>query len=108
MESGSGAVKPKVCEGAADDGRRRLDVGSRLGMGWLAADVHGGPAAMGRPDHLLVLAIRYLGASNRPPERGAAIAPPSPEDTLAQRYAHGEIDDEEYRRRIALLREHQV
>jgi len=56
----------------------------------------------------LVLAIRYLGASNRPPERGAAIAPPSPEDTLAQRYAHGEIDDEEYRRRIALLREHQV
>lgn len=28
------------------------------------------------------------------------------EDLLAERYASGEIDDEEYKRRLALLREH--
>ncbi|MGO8965983.1 SHOCT domain-containing protein [Mycobacterium sp.] len=32
-------------------------------------------------------------------------APPGPEDTLAHRFARGEIDDDEYRRRVALLRE---
>jgi putative membrane protein len=31
----------------------------------------------------------------------------SPEQLLAARFARGEIDDEEYRRRILVLREHQ-
>ena len=54
----------------------------------------------------IVLAIRYLvgtgGASGGPPR----YEPPRPEDVLAGRFARGEIDEDEYRRRIALLREH--
>jgi putative membrane protein len=55
----------------------------------------------------LVLAIRYLATS-----RGSAPRPPSipgqvrAEDVLAERFARGEIDDNEYRQRLALLREH--
>jgi putative membrane protein len=54
----------------------------------------------------IVLAVRYLvgsgGASGGPPRP----EPPRPEDVLAGRYARGEIDDGEYRRRITLLHEH--
>ena len=54
----------------------------------------------------IVLAIRYAGSS-----RNAASGPPSyrpsrPEDVLAERFARGEIDAEEYRQRVTLLREH--
>ena len=31
-------------------------------------------------------------------------APPAPERLLAERFARGEIDEEEYRRRLAVLR----
>lgn len=54
----------------------------------------------------IVLLIRYLATS-----RGTAVSPPpnsgsaSAEDMLAQRFAHGEIDEQEYRQRLALLRE---
>ncbi len=51
------------------------------------------------------MGIRYLGDSGpssvRPP-----VTRPQPEDLLAERYARGEIDDDEYRNRLALLREH--
>lgn len=53
----------------------------------------------------VVFAVRYL-ASNRttaPTRQGPS--PIQAEDVLAQRYARGEIDDEEYRRRVELLRE---
>ncbi len=39
-------------------------------------------------------------------DHGASSAAIGPEDTLAHRFARGEIDEDEYRRRIALLREH--
>ena len=54
----------------------------------------------------IVLAIRYLTSSGG--HRGGPVryGPPRPEDVLAERFARGEIDDDEYRRRITLLREH--
>jgi putative membrane protein len=56
---------------------------------------------------LVVLAIRYL-TSDRGRSAGPQPGPitSGPEDVLAERYARGEIDDDEYRRRLALLREH--
>lgn len=51
----------------------------------------------------IVLAIRYAsGDGQRSQARGA----PTAEDVLAERFARGEIDEEEYRRRLTLLREH--
>ena len=50
-------------------------------------------------------AIRYL-ARGGSRYNEASSAATGPEDTLAQRFARGEIDEDEYRRRIALLREH--
>jgi putative membrane protein len=50
-----------------------------------------------------VLVHRALGrGSVRTPTGGT---PPTPEQTLAHRYARGEIDEDEYRRRLAVLRE---
>ena len=53
-----------------------------------------------------VVGIRYLAASDRPPTQGDARR--RPEDILAERYAAGEIGDDEFRRRLSLLREHRV
>lgn len=53
----------------------------------------------------VVLAVRYLVSSQgtgSPPPAGPSRA----ESLLAERYARGEIDDEEYRRRLALLQQH--
>ncbi|MCU1668418.1 MAG: hypothetical protein JWP40_1345 [Blastococcus sp.] len=47
-----------------------------------------------------VLLIRTL---NRPSGGPAPGARPSPQQLLAERFARGEIDDEEYRRRLATL-----
>ena len=51
----------------------------------------------------IVFLARYLGDS-RP--RGSDRPPPRnpPEEVLAERFARGEIDDDEYRRRLAILR----
>ncbi|WP_293003697.1 SHOCT domain-containing protein [Mycobacterium sp.] len=52
-----------------------------------------------------VLVVRYLVTligSHTP-----AMTAPRPDGLLAERYARGEIDDAEYQRRIALLKEHQ-
>ena len=52
----------------------------------------------------VVLAVRYLAGS-----RGTAASPSSSgqmraEDVLAERFARGEIDENEYRQRLELLR----
>jgi putative membrane protein len=51
----------------------------------------------------IVLLVRYLTLSgtDAKPAAGSRTA----EDLLAERYARGEIDDEEYRRRLTLLRQ---
>lgn len=58
----------------------------------------------------IVLAIRYLaGGGTAPGRAGGTPQPPAggrAEDLLAERYARGEIDDDEYRQRLALIREH--
>ena len=51
----------------------------------------------------VVVAVRYLGnhdgrTSNAPP------AQRTPEQILAERFAHGDIDDQEYRQRADVLR----
>jgi len=38
--------------------------------------------------------------------KGASSLATGPEDALAHRFARGEIDEDEYRRRVTLLREH--
>lgn len=52
----------------------------------------------------IVAAVRYLGGGHH-----VSHSTPTgrrPEDLLAERFARGEIDDEEYGRRVSLLREH--
>ena len=52
----------------------------------------------------IVLAVRYL-AGGRPGTQGAPQRRGA-EDVLGERLARGEIDDDEYRQRMATLREH--
>ena len=55
----------------------------------------------------IVVAIRYMSASNPAPrESPTSYARPGPEKLLAERFARGEIDEDEYRRRLSLLRLH--
>ena len=54
----------------------------------------------------VVMAVRYLASSRRPGPNPGASGPTRAEDLLAERYARGEIDDDEYRQRLTLLREH--
>jgi putative membrane protein len=54
----------------------------------------------------IVLAIRYLVGSGSASIGSPRHVPQRPEDVLAGRFARGEIDEDEYRRRITLLREH--
>lgn len=53
----------------------------------------------------IVLAVRYLAGGHH---HSGTTAPQarSAEDVLAERLARGDIDDAEYRQRIATLREH--
>lgn len=53
----------------------------------------------------IVLAVRYLVRSGGASGGSSRYEPPHPEDVLAGRFARGEIDEDEYRRRITLLRE---
>jgi putative membrane protein len=50
----------------------------------------------------IVMLVRYFGRSGRPPVEPRP--PQSPERLLAERFARGEIDEEEYRQRLAVLR----
>jgi putative membrane protein len=50
----------------------------------------------------VIALIRYLG---RPPEQSqTGRLQPTPEQILAERFARGELDEEEYRRRLDALR----
>lgn len=51
---------------------------------------------------LIFLLVRRFA---QPSGQGSSMPRPSPEDVLAERFARGEIDEEEYRRRRAALRE---
>ena len=54
----------------------------------------------------IVLAIRGLsGGASQQNRSGPWVSPPA-EDLLAARFARGEIDEDEYRRRMTALREH--
>lgn len=52
---------------------------------------------------LLVIVIRYLTTDR---VRGSGPPASQAQALLAERYARGEIDDDEYRQRTTLLREH--
>ena len=54
----------------------------------------------------IVLAIRYVADSRHTATRPPVSGPTRAEDLLHERFARGEIDGEEYRQRMALLREH--
>lgn len=54
----------------------------------------------------VVLAIRYLATGGRNPYPTAPGVSSRAEDVLAERFARGEIDEDEFRRRMTLLREH--
>ena len=55
----------------------------------------------------MAVAIRYLSASSQvSTQRPGVSVRPGPETLLAERFARGEIDDDEYRRRLSLLRAH--
>ena len=54
----------------------------------------------------VVTAVRYLASSRRLGPSPGISGPTRAEDLLAERYARGEIDDDEYRQRLTLLREH--
>jgi putative membrane protein len=54
----------------------------------------------------VILAIRYLaGARGQSAASPPTDRPIGAEDVLAERFARGEIDEDEYRKRAALLRE---
>ena len=55
----------------------------------------------------VVLAVRYLTDSNAQRNRADSASSSKSEDALAQRFARGDIDEDEFRRRLTLLREHQ-
>ncbi|QFS91950.1 hypothetical protein FIV07_14405 [Mycobacterium sp. THAF192] len=55
----------------------------------------------------VVLAVRHLAGSDAQRNRTDSGTWSRPEDALAQRFARGDIDEDEYLRRMTLLREHQ-
>jgi putative membrane protein len=72
--------------------------------GWIAMSV-GMVAFWALVITAVVLAIRYLTST-----RGSAAGSPGPgqtraEDVLAERFARGEIDEDDYRQRLSALRE---
>ena len=50
----------------------------------------------------VVLLVRYLGRADRP--GGRELPRPTPEQLLAERFARGDIEEDEYRRRLETLR----
>ncbi|MBX8690256.1 SHOCT domain-containing protein [Mycobacterium sp. 20091114027_K0903767] len=52
----------------------------------------------------IVLAARAFGADSQ--ARSRPPVAPRADELLSERFARGEIDEEEFRRRMALLREH--
>jgi len=56
----------------------------------------------------LVALVRYLISSSRGSDVTAFPGPGSAQDVLAERYARGEIDDGEYQRRLAFIRQNKA
>ena len=54
----------------------------------------------------VVFAVRYLAGPRGTAASTSGSGRTHAEGVLAERYARGEIDDDEYRQRLALLREH--
>ena len=52
----------------------------------------------------IVVLVRYLSRGDAQGGARAADRPPTAEQVLAERFARGEIDEEEYRRRLDTLR----
>lgn len=52
----------------------------------------------------VIALIRYLARTSQPPGSVGASRP-APEQILAERFARGEIDEQEYQRRLTALRE---
>jgi putative membrane protein len=48
----------------------------------------------------IIIGIRYLVGSSNTPATPRSYGPSRPEDVLADRFARGEIDEDEYRRRM--------
>ncbi|MDV9172389.1 SHOCT domain-containing protein [Streptomyces sp. W16] len=53
---------------------------------------------------LLTVAILFIRNLSHTSQRPDILAAPSPEQVLADRFARGEIDEEDYRNRLAVLR----
>ena len=51
----------------------------------------------------IVMLVRYLRRSGQPPE-APLLASPTPEQLVAERFARGEISEDEYQQRLAVLR----
>lgn len=76
------------------------DTGEHMsGWGWAAMSI----------SMVLFWAVLILGgvllfrALNRPSDHPAGLGRPTPEQVLAERFARGEIDEDEYRRRLETL-----
>jgi putative membrane protein len=52
----------------------------------------------------VVVAVRYLSGGHH--GAGGSTRPRGAEEVLAERFARGEIDEEQFRRRVTALREH--
>jgi putative membrane protein len=53
---------------------------------------------------LITVGVLLYRSLTRAPQPPRTHLPPSPEQLLAERFARGEIDEEEYRRRLSVLR----
>jgi putative membrane protein len=56
----------------------------------------------------VVIAVRYVAGGNANSKHYPASAFPRAEDVLAERVARGEIDEDEFRCRVAAIREHRA
>ena len=73
------------------------------GWGWALAGV-GMVVFWGLVITGIVLLVRYLGQAGQRTDQPPPMR--TPEQVLAVRFAHGEIDETEYQNRLAVLREH--
>jgi putative membrane protein len=54
----------------------------------------------------VVITIHYVSGGSTHANPHPASGSPRAEDVLSERFARGEIDEDEFRRRIAVIREH--
>jgi putative membrane protein len=76
--------------------------GHLSGWGWFGMTI-GMIAFWGLLIALAVLVYRAFTGDNSPSGRNAGPTSTDPRQILAQRYARGEIDEDEYQRRLATL-----